>query len=317
MTKDEAALIASATLDEAWPMVEYFSTIRRESAAEGNRAISAVVDRLRANGVPVTVHEPKLYLTVPKFGYVEAEGQPPAPAPRADDLAGAAGRRGAADLCREADRPAAGLWPAERGGVRPGLRSGARRRRREGQDRAVPRHDPVRAHQGFPRARRGRRDRDQSRQGRALGRRQSDLGHRRSRRPAVQARNSRRRGEQAGRRSADRARPQAAASAKLCTDFDEGWFKSLVPVVEIKGRSDKFVLLHGHYDSWHVGVGDNATGDACMLEVARMLWAQRDKLERSRAHRLVARPFDRPFRRLDLVRRQPSRAIWRRTASRT
>ena len=27
MTKDEATLIASATLDEAWPMVEYFSTI--------------------------------------------------------------------------------------------------------------------------------------------------------------------------------------------------------------------------------------------------------------------------------------------------
>ena len=96
MTKDEAALIASATLDEAWPMVEHFSTIRRESAAEGNRAISAVVERLRQHGVPVTVHEPNLYLTVPKFGYVEAEGKPPAPAPRADDLAGAAGRRGAA-----------------------------------------------------------------------------------------------------------------------------------------------------------------------------------------------------------------------------
>jgi hypothetical protein len=39
---------------------------------------------------------------------------------------------------------------------------------------------------------------------------------------------------------------KAGGTAKLCTDFDEGWFKSLVPVVEIKGRSDKFVLLHGH-----------------------------------------------------------------------
>jgi hypothetical protein len=70
-------------------------------------------------------------------------------------------------------------------------------------------------------------------------------------------------------------------SATLATDFDEGWFKSLLPVVEIKGRSDKFVLLHGHYDSWDVGVGDNATGDACMLEVARTLWAHRDRLERT------------------------------------
>ena len=75
MTKDEAALIATPTLDEAWPMVELFSTIRRESAAEGNRAISAIVERLRAAGVPVTVHEPKLYLTVPKFGHVEADGR--------------------------------------------------------------------------------------------------------------------------------------------------------------------------------------------------------------------------------------------------
>ena len=56
-----------------------------------------------------------------------------------------------------------------------------------------------------------------------------------------------------------------------------------MPVVEIKGalEQDKFVLLHGHYNSWDVGVGDNATGDACMLEVARMLWKHRDRLERS------------------------------------
>jgi len=52
--------------------------------------------------------------------------------------------------------------------------------------------------------------------------------------------------------------------------------------VRIQGRDEsKFVLLHGHYDSWDVGVGDTPTGDACMMEVARMLWANRDRLERS------------------------------------
>ena len=30
------------------------------------------------------------------------------------------------------------------------------------------------------------------------------------------------------------------------------------------------MLLHGHLDSWHVGIGDNATGDATLLELARV-----------------------------------------------
>ncbi|MEP4420183.1 MAG: M28 family peptidase, partial [Nitratireductor sp.] len=34
-------------------------------------------------------------------------------------------------------------------------------------------------------------------------------------------------------------------------------------------------------DSWDVGVGDNATGDATMLEIARVLWANRGALRRS------------------------------------
>jgi hypothetical protein len=44
--------------------------------------------------------------------------------------------------------------------------------------------------------------------------------------------------------------------------------------------------LHGHYDSWDVGVGDNATGDAAMLEIACALWTHRDKL-RSAASRIA------------------------------
>src|SRR4051812_28881090 len=75
MTKDETNLIAGATLDDAWPIVEAFSQIRREHPEDGNRAISLVIERLRAHGVPVTVHEPNLYLALPKTGYVEAEGR--------------------------------------------------------------------------------------------------------------------------------------------------------------------------------------------------------------------------------------------------
>ncbi|GBD16394.1 hypothetical protein HRbin26_01292 [bacterium HR26] len=54
-------------------------------------------------------------------------------------------------------------------------------------------------------------------------------------------------------------------------------------VAEIPGRliPEEFVLLHGHLDSWHVGIGDNATGDATMLELARVFWQHRDQLARS------------------------------------
>ena len=70
---------------------------------------------------------------------------------------------------------------------------------------------------------------------------------------------------------------------RVVTRLDENWFSQKLPVVTIPGTEEpeKFVLLHGHYDSWDVGVGDNATGDATMLEIARVLWKHRAQLKRS------------------------------------
>jgi hypothetical protein len=71
--------------------------------------------------------------------------------------------------------------------------------------------------------------------------------------------------------------------ATIHTRLEEGWFSQNVVVAEIPGsvEPESFVLLHGHYDSWDVGVGDNATGDATLLEIARVLWRRRTLLRRS------------------------------------
>ena len=52
MTNDETDLIASARLDDAWPLVELFSSLRREHPDDGNRAALHIIGRLRALGVP-------------------------------------------------------------------------------------------------------------------------------------------------------------------------------------------------------------------------------------------------------------------------
>ncbi|OLE82529.1 MAG: hypothetical protein AUF76_09125, partial [Acidobacteria bacterium 13_1_20CM_2_65_9] len=71
--------------------------------------------------------------------------------------------------------------------------------------------------------------------------------------------------------------------ATVQTWLREGWMRCLLPVAEIRGQEDpdEFLLVHGHYDSWYEGIGDNATGDAALLELARVLWKLRDSLKRS------------------------------------
>jgi hypothetical protein len=73
------------------------------------------------------------------------------------------------------------------------------------------------------------------------------------------------------------------ATVALSTRLDTGWRPIPVLVAEIKGNRfpDEFVLLHGHLDSWHAGIGDNATGDATMLELARVFWQHREQLDRT------------------------------------
>ncbi len=74
-----------------------------------------------------------------------------------------------------------------------------------------------------------------------------------------------------------------ALNVNLHTELKEGWFECPCLVAEIKGNiePERFVLVHGHLDSWDVGIGDNAVGDATLLELARIFHNNRDGMARS------------------------------------
>ena len=67
------------------------------------------------------------------------------------------------------------------------------------------------------------------------------------------------------------------------TNLDTRWRPIPILVAEIKGSAlpEEFVLVHGHLDGWHYGVGDNAVGDATLLELARVFQQSKDELKRS------------------------------------
>jgi len=61
---------------------------------------------------------------------------------------------------------------------------------------------------------------------------------------------------------------QQPVRARITTEVHEHVARCSLPVVDIPGRSDEFVLLSSHYDSWHQGLTDNATGNALCLAMA-------------------------------------------------
>lgn len=64
-------------------------------------------------------------------------------------------------------------------------------------------------------------------------------------------------------------------------ELDEGWYDCPLPVARIDGLRKDFVLVHGHYDSWDIGIGSNAVGNATMLELARLFHERQGEMRRS------------------------------------
>jgi hypothetical protein len=280
----EREAVTAISLDEPLALIRRFSTLTRESGTADERAAGEyIVERLRALGVPVTVHDPELYLSVPErseLRVIEAQGAPGgAIASRPPSFArSTAGEEVAGDLVYVPSRHAGGTAElfdtplAAAGGEdvagrivltegysMPGTVHAFERR---GALAQIYIHPGSRIHEGICTPIWGAPTHE------SIGRK--------PRAPvACVARGD-------GERLASLA-ARGRLRVGLRTWLREGWSPCLLPVAEIRGSDDpeEFLLVHGHYDSWYVGVGDNATGDATLLELARVLHGLRGRLKRS------------------------------------
>ena len=286
--KDEAleALAREAVrLDESQALLDRFITLVRESGtADGEIASRYIVDRLTALGVPVTLHTPELYISNPvraelsiaAYGTTRSlHARPPAMGRTTGDDAVegevcyvpskyAGGTSSLFDLPDAArgggdDDPVRGRIVLTEGFSMPASVGAFERRGAIGQ---IYIHPGRNVHEGICTS--------------IWGAPTAESISRKPAVPVVCVNNP-----DGLALIADTQTGPVRASMK--TWLREGWMTCPLPVVEIRGQEDpdEFLLVHGHYDSWYEGIGDNATGDAALLELARVLWGLRGQLKRS------------------------------------
>ncbi len=273
MDESVATVTRDISIDAPWSLIEAFATQPRETPEDGNKGAEMIAERLRGFGLPVVLYEPELYLSLPISASVEAGGATYAAKPPAFTVSAPEGIE--APMLYVPAAGAGNPLDASGGPVSDPSRINGRIIVTEGF--ALPNtvsdyetagaagviavNPGERIHWGTVSTIWGTPDLE-------------DL-------PRLPKIVSAAVNNPDGQQLIELAKQ--GANARIATELKVGWFRSKIPVLEIRGskRPDQFVLLHGHYDSWDVGVGDNGTGNACMLEVARVLWANRGKLDRS------------------------------------
>lgn len=272
----ERRALDDVAVDEGWDLVERFSELVRESGSEAEREaaryISGHLDRL---GVPHEVLEAELYLSLPREAAVETDGRRfQAKPPSFSRSTGPEGLEG--EPIYVPARPAEGelgdLFGDRYGERVPdvedkivvteglGLPLSVRRFEEAGARAQIYVNPGDEIHWGICTPVWGTpTDED-------LGRVPST--------PVVSI------NRPDGKELLEGIR-NGTSRARVFASLEEGWFTCPLPVATIEGASDDFLLVHGHYDSWDVGVGDNAVGDATLLELARIFHGYQDRLRRS------------------------------------
>lgn len=282
--EDEGKFLESLNTEAAWELVNEFVDYVRESGTEDEaKAVAAITRRLGAWGVEHTVHHPRCYISLPRGASVTVvlnDGETREFAGTTPGFAIPTGEAGiaASPVALQAAHAAgssslfAGLAGATEGvdltgkiAVLDGLPMPARIRdlTKAGVAAAVFISPGHRVHEGICTPIWGSPDLDTIDQ-----------------LPTLSA-------AEITKPDGTWLKEQIAAgtvqSVTVRANLDTGWREIPITVAEIRGTTnpEEFVLVHGHLDSWGEGIGDNAVGDATLLELARALHASRDKLARS------------------------------------
>jgi peptidase M28-like protein len=280
-TAVEAAVLADLSIDAPWALVEEFTHLTRLSGSDDEAAaVTYLTDRLTEFGVPHTVYHPTCLISLPGPATLRTTGaggrayrvKTPSFSPSTGgrevtgELVYIPGHQAGGITDLFSDRRAATGAEDLRGKIvlTEGLGMAARGfdLEKSGALAAIFINPGEGIHEGITTTAWGSPDLD------SLGRT-----------PPVPILTINRPDGDDLIRSVARGRVEVA----FANQVEIGWREIPVTVAEIRGTTapEEFVLVHGHLDSWHVGIGDNATGDAALLELARVFHAHRDQLARS------------------------------------
>ena len=276
----EKELLNSVSREVPWKLVEHFSRLKRDSGTEGEReAARYITSQLEAFGIPYQVYEPELYLSLPEWARLQVVSRPGFEIRcKAPSFSGSTdGKAVEGDLV---------YVPTETGEKTEYLfGEGMRDVTQDVKGKIVLTEGIFAPQKAWEFESRGAIGQIYINPGTLIhdgnfstvwGTPTLESMNRIPKNPIVCV-----------------TRPDGEKLIELCKRGDPGvsiqtklnvrWAKCPIPVAEIKGEKEpeKYMLIHGHYDVWHFGVGDNATGNAACLEIARVFNEFKDRLYRS------------------------------------